>query len=71
MGRGISRMAKHELLSTIRDRYQHATKGEEGRIPDESTAVTGLYRKHAIRSLAGGGDDGEGNHSLAGRLIYD
>ena len=71
MGRGISTMAKKELLSTIRDRYQQATKRDKGRILDEFTAVTGLHRKHAIRLLAGSGDEGEGNHSLAGRRIYD
>ena len=71
MGRGISRMARKELLGTIRDRYQHSTRKDKGRILDEFTAVTGLHRKHAIRLLAG--SDGEREHqpSLSGRRIYD
>ena len=40
MGRGISRMAKKELLGTIRDRCQCSTKRDKGRILDEFTAVT-------------------------------
>lgn len=44
MGRSMSRMAKKELLTTIRDRYQSSTKREKGRILDESTAVIGLHR---------------------------
>ena len=40
MGGGISRMAKQELVATIRDRYQQASKKDEGRILDEFTAIT-------------------------------
>ena len=71
MGRGISRMARKELLATIRDRYQDSSKGDKGRILDEFTAVTGLHRKHAIRLLAGSDDEREEGTSLAGRRIYD
>ena len=53
MGRSMSKMARNELLTTIRDRYQHSTKRDKGRILDEFTAVTGLHRKHSIRLLAG------------------
>ena len=31
MGGGISRMAKQELLPTIRDRYRESSKGEKSR----------------------------------------
>ena len=71
MGRGISRMAEKELLATIRDRYQHSTKRDKGRILDEFTAVTGLHRKHSIRLLAGSDGEREQQPSLAGRRIYD
>ena len=71
MGRGISRMARKELLGTIRDRYQHSTRKDKGRILDEFTAVTGLHRKHAIRLLTQSNDQREHHPSLSGRRIYD
>ena len=71
MGRGISKMARKELLGTIRDRDQHATRQDKGRILDEFTAVTGLHRKHAIRLLAqSNGEEGQ-KPSPAGRRVYD
>ena len=45
MGRGIIRMAKKELLSTIRDRYRKSTRKDKGLILDEFTLVTDLHRK--------------------------
>ena len=71
MGRSMSKMARNELLITIRDRYQHSTKRDKGRILEEFTAVTGLHRKHSIRLLAGTDEGGEREPSLAGRRIYD
>ena len=53
MGGGISKMAKQELVATIRDRYQQASKKDKGRILDEFTAITGYHRKHGIRLLSG------------------
>ena len=53
MGGGISKMAKHELVATIRDRYQQASKKDKRRILDELTAITGHNRKHGIRLLRG------------------
>ena len=58
---GMSRMAKQELLETIRDRYQAASRQEKSRIFDEFIAVTGHHRKHGIRLLGrpvGGEDQG-------------
>ena len=71
MKRGISKMARKELLATIRDRYQESGKRDKGRILDEFTAVTGLHRKHAIRLLAGSDDGREERTSLEGRRVYD
>ena len=71
MGRGISRMVRKELLGTIRDRYEHSTRKDKGRILDEFTAVTGLHRKHAIRLLTQSNDQREHQPSLSGRRIYD
>ena len=53
MGGGISKMAKQELVATIRNRYQQTSKKDKGRILDEFTAITGHYRKHGIRLLSG------------------
>ena len=50
-------MAKHELVATIRDRYQQASKKDKGRILDEFTAITGHHRKHGIRLLSETGDN--------------
>ena len=52
-------MAKQELLETIRDRYQAASRKEKSRIFDEFIAVTGHHRKHGIRLLGRpvGGED--------------
>ena len=44
MGTSMSKMARDELLTTIRDRYQCSTKRDKGQILDEFTAVTGLHR---------------------------
>ena len=35
MGGGISKMAKQELLATIRDRYRSSSKKDKSRILDE------------------------------------
>ena len=69
MGGDISKMAKQELVATIRDRYQQASKKDKGRILDEFTAITGHHRKHCIR-LLGGTADNKGKQAV-GRCIYD
>ena len=70
MGRSMSKTARKELLTTIRDRYLRSTKGDKGRILDEFTAVTGLHRKHAIRLLAGSEYEKEEGISLSPPLAY-
>ena len=62
-------MAKQELVATIRDRYQQASKKDKGRILDEFTAITGHYRKHGIRVLVG--TLGNKDNRVVGRRIYD
>ena len=72
MGEGISKMAKQELLATIRDRYRASSKREKCRILDEPIAVTGHHRKHGIRLLGQSGDDGAQQPAVKrGRRIYD
>ena len=41
MGGGISKMAKRELLVTLRDRYRNSPKKAKSRILDELIAITG------------------------------
>ena len=43
MGGGISKMAKQELVGTIRYRYQKSSKKEKGGVLDEFTATTGHH----------------------------
>ena len=69
MGGGISKMAKQELVATVRDRYQQASKKDKGRILDEFTAIAGHHRKHGIRLLSGTADN-KGKQA-EGRRIYD
>ena len=69
MGGGVSKMAKQELVATIRDRYQQACKKDKGRILDEFTAITGHHRKHGIRLLSGTADNQ--GQQVVGRRIYD
>ena len=69
MGGGISKMAKQEIVATIRERYQQSSKKEKGRILDEFTAITGHHRKHGIRLL--GQPGGEARKQVVGRRIYD
>ena len=69
MGGGISKMAKQEIVATIRDRYQQSSKKEKGRILDEFTAITGHHRKHGIRLLGHHGS--EARKQVVGRRIYD
>ena len=72
MGGGISKMAKQELLATIRDRYRASSKREKSRILDEFIAVTGHHRKHGIRLLGQSDDDGEQQPAAKKcRRIYD
>ena len=59
MAGGISRMAKQELLATIRDHYRESSKKDKGRILDDFIAVAGHHRKHGIRLLGQSGDAGE------------
>ena len=45
-----------ELLGAVGVRHRGAARAERSRILNESAAVTGYHRKHAIRLLASGGN---------------
>ena len=64
-------MAKQELLTTIRDRYQGSSRKDKSRILDEFIAVTGHHRKHGIRLLGQSGDVADQVSGVKGRRIYD
>ena len=56
--RGVSRRrhkmsypARHELLSSLKERYLTAGRQEKTIILDELCKSTGFHRKHAIRAL--------------------
>ncbi len=68
---GISKMAKQELLATIRDRYRESSRKDKSRVLYEFIAVTGHHRKHGIRLLRQSGDAGEKPSLIEGRRIYD
>ena len=71
MAGGMSKMAKRELLATIRDRYRASSKNDKTRILDEFVAVTGHHRKHAIPLLRRS-DDAEGApRPVRGQRAYD
>ena len=42
---------RKELIDALRARYRSAAFGDRIRILDESVALTGYHRKHAIRVL--------------------
>ena len=71
MGGGLSKVAKQELLATIRDRYRESYKKEKSRILDEFIAVTGHHRRHAIKLLGQLGDGEDAPRPARGRRIYD
>ena len=56
MGGGNSKVARQELVTTVRDRHQQASKKDKGRVLDELTAVTGHHRKHGMKLLSDSGD---------------
>ena len=71
MAGGMNRMAKQELLATIRDRYRASSRKDKSRILDEFIAVTGHHRKHGIRLLSQCEDVSGKTGVVKGRRIYD
>ena len=71
MAGGMSRMAKQQLLTTIRDRYRVFSKKDKVRILGEFIAVMGHHRKHGIRLPAQPGDSSEKTGVVKGRPVYD
>jgi hypothetical protein len=68
--RRISMVARDELVAAIAERYSPADRTERSRILDEFTAVTGFYRKHAMR-LFRAGRPNRRSGPRPGRRVYD
>lgn len=66
----ISREARCELISALKQRYMTACKDEKTKILDEFVAVSRFHRKHAIRLLSGK-SRALGSDPQIGRKIYD
>ena len=71
VGGGISRMAKQELLVTLRERYRSSSRKDKSRILDEFIAITGHHRKHGIRLLGQLDEDDDVPPQARGQRIYD
>ena len=71
MAGGMSKMAKQELLATIRDRYRASSRKYKSLILDEFIAVTGHHRKHGTRLLSQFEDGSGQTGAVKGRRIYD
>ena len=70
MAGSMSRMAKQELLATIRNRYRASSRKDKSRILDEFIAVTGHHRKLGIRLLSQREDGTEKTGVVKERCIY-
>lgn len=66
----MSKAARAELLTVLRQRYGGAPKSDKTRILNEFVAVSGLHRKHAVRLLSGK-QSVRGGDPNTGRRIYD
>jgi hypothetical protein len=70
MMRRISMAARDELVAAIAGAICAGDRAERGRILDEFSAVTGFYRKHAMRLLRVGEVKRRSGARL-GRRVYD
>ena len=48
----ISMTTRKELIHAVGARYRGASRSEKQKLLDEFVALTGCYRKHAIRALS-------------------
>ena len=51
MRRIMSLRSRQELLSSVRERYSAAGRGEKSRVLDELIAATGYHRKYLVAQL--------------------
>ena len=64
----ISAATRTEVLGSIRNRYAEASKRDRSRMLDESVALTGCHRKHAVW-LTGLCEEAAGSSATRGRPI--
>ncbi len=67
----ISMATRDELVVALARRYASSNRQERGRILDEFAAVSGLYRKHAMRLLRAGQPSRQSGARPARRLYSD
>ena len=69
--KSLSRAARRELLTALRDRYVRSTKIDKGAILDEFVALTGYNRSYATRLLGATSGTELGPHARSSNRIYD
>ena len=70
-GKKLSRSARQEMLTALRDRYGRASKIEKGAILDEFVALSGYNRKNATRMLGAASGTEPGPRARSSNRIYD
>ena len=67
----LSRAARRELLTALRDRYVRSTKIDKGAILNEFVTLTGYNRSYATRLLGAASLTAPGPRALSSNRIYD
>ncbi len=70
-GKKLSRAARRELLTALRDRYARGNKIDKGAILDEFVALSGYNRKYATRLLGAASGTEPGPRARSSNRIYD
>ena len=69
-GNKLSRSARQEMLTALRDRYGRASKIEKGAILDEFVALSGYNRKYATRILGNAASSAPAPRPKSDNRIY-
>ena len=67
----LSRAARKELLTALRDRYARGNKIDKGAILDEFVTPTGYNRKYATRILGNAASSAPAAPTKSSYRIYD
>ncbi len=70
-GKKLSRSARQEMLTALRDRYGRASKIEKGAILNEFVALSGYNRKYATRILGNAASPDPAPPAKSTYRIYD
>ena len=69
--KSLSRAARRELLTALRDRYVRSAKIDKGAILNEFVTLTGYNRSYATRLLGAASLTGPGPRARSSNRIYD